>query len=96
MSKLVFPFKNLKKPEKRIFWGERQYNSLVERCEKINWTKDFFWLMEALFFLNIHGWQLTNITHNVIRTYNKCGEIIADGNLHNLYMARGSWKKFLS
>ena len=39
MSKLVFPFKNLKKPEKRIIGGgggERQYNSLVERCEKVN------------------------------------------------------------
>ena len=45
--------------------------------------------MEALFFLNIHNWQLT-ITHNVIRPYNKCGEIIADGNLYNLDMARGS------
>ena len=52
--------------------------------------------MEALFVLKIHSWQLTNITHNVIRPYNKCGEIIADGNLYNLDMARGSWKKFLS
>ena len=36
MSKLLFPFKNLKKPEKRIIGGDRQYNSLVERCEKVN------------------------------------------------------------
>ena len=41
MSKLVFPFKNLKKREKRIIGGgggggDRQYNSLVERCEKVN------------------------------------------------------------
>ena len=40
MSKLVFPFKNLKKPEKRIIGGggggDRQNNSLVERCEKVN------------------------------------------------------------